>query len=931
MAHRGNPHSLPDAGSVVGREPELAEIEGFLTQTPSPAALILAGPAGIGKTTLWQAGVSAARAADHGVLVSRPLESDATVSLAGVSDLLDEIVDEVAGELPEPQQQALNAALLREGDPRAPPEPRALNAAVRGVLRAAAAARPLLVAIDDLQWLDRPSMETLRHAVRRLDEDEVHLLVAERETPQPTAADLGLPSDRVNRVEVGPLDLEEIRELIASQLGRHPPRPVLRRIAELSGGNPFYALELCRLTGDESGAQATSFATGEDLQRLVGDRLWELPQDTRDALGTVAALARPSAAVVSAALEEEATLDAAFRAGVLAEDGELLRFAHPLLAAAAYAALPPRSRREAHARLAAIVEDPEERSRHLAAAAVAPDATVAAALDAGARAAGSRGAPSAAAELLERAASLTPLDDRTAAARRLLDAARDHIRAGDSHRGVVICRTLVAELEPGPLRAEALLTLALNEGIVSDAIALGRQAVQECGDDPDLRVDCLLSLAEAMRGDDWSAARATAQEALAIAQTASRPALRAALTSVGQLEALMTPGGGRAMLRDAIAIEVELTFPFSWWDPAMDLGGAQVWADELDEARALLEAARQRAADTGDEDCAEALCRLLAQLEVRAGNLARARAHAEAGMAIAEHKQAGWSLSSHLFARALVAAHQGDVDLARKLTTRGLAMAEEVGEELYGILHHCVLGFLELSLGDAGKALSHLEPLPTRLERLGIHEPREPGALVSEEDAIEALIGAGRVEEAEARLEPWEALGREIGRPRVLATAARARGLLAADRGDHDRAIASLEEAVGHHDRFPVPIERGRTLVALGTARRRAGQRRKARATLEEALELFEQIGARIWADRARAELGRIGGRASSGDQLTPTERRVAELVAEGRTNKDVAAALFVTVRTVESNLTRVYSKLGMHSRTELAARGLPPDDEPSR
>ena len=187
----------------------------------------------------------------------------------------------------------------------------------------------------------------------------------------------------------------------------------------------------------------------------------ELPRDTRDALGTVAALARPSAAVVGEVLDDEAALDPAFRAGVLAEDGELLRFAHPLLAAAAYAALPPRRRREAHARLAAIVDDPEERARHLAAATVAPDAAVAAALDAGARAADSRGAPAAAGELLERAASLTPDDDRAAAARRRLDAARDHVRAGDDRRGVDICRCLVTELEPGPLRAEALRTLAL--------------------------------------------------------------------------------------------------------------------------------------------------------------------------------------------------------------------------------------------------------------------------------------------------------------------------------------------------------------------------------------------------------------------------------------------------------------------------------------
>ena len=757
MAHRGNPQSLPSGtDSVVGREPELAEIDEFLTQTSPPAALVLAGPAGIGKTTLWQAGVAAAREADHGVLVSRPLESDVTVSLAGLSDLLEGVVDEVAEELPGPQERALNMALLREDDPRTPPDPRALHAAVRSVLRAAAAVRPVLVAIDDLQWLDRPSIDALRHAMRRLDEDEVRLLAAERESPESAAPNLGLPAQRVNRMEIGPLDADEIRELLARQLDRHPPRPVLRRITELSGGNPFYAVELCRATDDESVERATGFAQGEDLQRLVGHRLSELPPGTRDALGTVAALARPSSAVVSEVLDDETALDPAFRAGVIGEDGELVRFAHPLLAAAAYAALPPRRRREAHGRLAAIVDDPEERSRHLAAAALAPDAAVAAVLDAGARAADSRGAPAAAAELLERAASLTPNADLEAAARRRVDAARHHLRAGDDRRGVDICRTLVTELGPGPLRAEALRTLAVNEQVVSEAVALGRRAVKECGDDPDLRVECLLSLAEPMRGDDWGAARATTQEALALARTASRPALRAALAAAGELEVLMTPGGGRELLREALTLEAELTSPFGWWDPAITLGAAHIWADELDEARELLESARERAMDAGDEESVEDSDRYLAQLEVRAGRLARARAYAEEGIAMAGREEPSWVLSGQLFARALVAAHEGDADLARKHTARGLSMAEELGDENFAILQHCVLGFLELSLGNPGEALSHLEPLPARLERLGIREPREPGAFLSDEDAIEAMIGAGRVEEAEARLEAWE-------------------------------------------------------------------------------------------------------------------------------------------------------------------------------
>ena len=186
-----------------------------------------------------------------------------------------------------------------------------------------------MIAIDDVQWLDPPSLAVLRHAMRRLQEDEVRLLIAARAPPGTASPDLGLAAERVIRVSIGPLELEEIGELIAREQDRRLPRPVLRRIAELSGGNPFYALELCRSTDRGSVDELTGFAKGEDLQRLVGDRLATLPQATQDALGTIAALARPSTAMVTEVVDEEAALDAAFRAGVLEEDSHRLRFAHP--------------------------------------------------------------------------------------------------------------------------------------------------------------------------------------------------------------------------------------------------------------------------------------------------------------------------------------------------------------------------------------------------------------------------------------------------------------------------------------------------------------------------------------------------------------------------------------------------------------------------
>jgi DNA-binding CsgD family transcriptional regulator len=932
MAHRGNPHTLgAGAGIVLGRESELALIQRFMGETSPPAALVLEGSAGIGKTTLWAAGVAAAREQGYRVLTSRPLEADTTLALAGLVDLLGGLVDDFVGQLPGSQERALMTALRRQSVDEAV-DPLALSAAVGGTLRAAADERPLLVAIDDWQWLDRPTIDLLRHSMRRLPDREVRLLVARRTsepgTPLPV---LGLGSESVERLVVVPLDMAVIDKLAAAELGHHLSRPALRRVAELSGGNPFYALELCRMIDRGSAAELDQPGRNTELQGLIGDRLADLPEPTRDALGTVAALADPSSATLAEVLGDFSALDAAFRAGVLGEDGALVRFSHPLLAAAAYAWLPPARRQEIHARLAADATDPEERARHLAAAVVVPDAQVAHALDEGAAAASRRGVPSVAAALYERAASLTPKEDRDSGARRRLDAAEHHVTAGGSGRGLEIYRELAAELGPGPQRARALRALSdIGRVPTSEATVYGRQAVLEAERDPELRARCLLTLANVvLLGEDFGRARTMVHEGLASARTSgTAETLIKALSMAGDIEAYVSPGGGFDLLREGAALEGDQFLPPAHHSPTAVLGTKLMAADAPEQARPLLERIQRRALDAGDEYGAAGIMCHLSEVEVRAGNLARARSYADRALAIQELGEVDQDVGHILYVRSLVAANEGDAEQAREFASRGLVIAEQVGDRLLPIGHRSVLGFVELSLGNPGPALAQLEPLPELLEQMGIGEP---GIFPCQADLIEALIGVGRIDDAEARLEPWERLGREIERPRVLATAARARGLLAADQEDLDRAIGSFEQALGHHDRLPVPIERGRTLVALGSAYRRAGQRRKARATLEEALELFERIGARIWADRARAELGRLGGRAPSGDELTPTERRVAELVAQGRTNRDVAAALFVTVRTVEANLTRVYAKLGIRSRTELAARGLPSEDEPSR
>ncbi|HET7854822.1 MAG TPA: LuxR C-terminal-related transcriptional regulator [Gaiellaceae bacterium] len=268
-----------------------------------------------------------------------------------------------------------------------------------------------------------------------------------------------------------------------------------------------------------------------------------------------------------------------------------------------------------------------------------------------------------------------------------------------------------------------------------------------------------------------------------------------------------------------------------------------------------------------------------------------------------------------LYVRALIAALRGDVETTRLLAQRGLELVP--GKSIFFVQLESVLGFLELSLGDAAAAAEHLRPLPALLDRMGYGEPSVNRVLPN---AIEALVQLGELDEARPLVDKLEERGRSLDSPWSLATGARCRGLLFSGAGDLDGALEAFHHALSEHERMPGPFERGRTLLALGSAERRLRQQRAARESLAAAKEVFEQVGTPLWTVKARKELARVGGRAPRRDgALTETERRIAELVARGMANKEVAATLFVTVRTVEANLTRIYAKLGIRRRTELA------------
>jgi len=807
---------------------------------------------------------------------------------------------------------------LRVSPGEAPVDARAVGAATLALLREAASRSPVLLAIDDLQWLDPASAAAVRFALRRLDSEPVALFATLRLAGGMDLLDVGLAPERLTRIAVGPLDLGALQRILQHRLGEPVPRPAVARLADVSGGNPYYALELARAAVREAGGAglSTDAPLPEGIYAVLQDRMRALPEATRDALGMVAAMGHPTIAAVQAAGDAGA-LDPAFAEGVVSEQRERIRFEHPLLAEAAYRLLPPSRRQAIHSRLAAVASDVEERALQLAAATTAPDARAAADVEAGAEAAAARGAPAAAGELMEAAARVEPVME--VAARRRIAAVRHHTSAADGRRAMALADALIEELPAGPLRSRALAARAEGEGPVAELLGFASQAVEEAGHDVEALIEALVTkgMFQSIEGDDDDGYQCMKRAYDMCGPSSPRELHVRALGAYAEYAQWRGEPGGMELLREAAALEGGDLIPNAYWGPGTALGRALVFADELEEGRPLLEGRYQRALELGDDESRAGLSLHLAELEIKAGRFDAALHYAEDGLAIQEGSYAEEAQGSLSYVIAAIRAYKGDVEGARELALRGLARCESHGDALFATMHRVVLGFLELSLGDHAEALEWVGSVAQRFRARSM----DPGLphLASIPDAAEALGALDRLDEAEELVEAWDEAGERFERPRVRATAARCRALTAAARGDVEAALPHAEASVEQLRSLPLPFERARSLIVLGTVNRRTRRKAAARAALQEALDELEAMGARLWADRARAELARIGGRARAGG-LTPTEERVAELVAEGRSNKEVAEALFVSVRTVEANLTRIYAKLGIRSRTELMA-----------
>jgi DNA-binding CsgD family transcriptional regulator len=913
---------------VVGREEELEAVRAFAVGEGS-TALVLEGEAGIGKTTLLREAVAAASGAGASVLMARPAPAEAALAFAGLGDLLGDGLDGLVSELPAPQAKALEVALLRRQASGGPVNAHTVSAGVLSALRVLAGRSPIVVAVDDVQWLDRGTAAALAFALRRLSDDRVRLVASlRREDPLvPVELIESLPAERVVRLQVGSLSAAALHRVVRLHAGRALPRPVLERIHELTAGNPFYALQLARSL-PEHGPEA-SLQIPPSLEALTRDRLARLQRPVRRLLEPAALLRDPSVAMLEALSKEPERvgerLDRAVAAGVLEITSEKVRFAHPLLAEGMAAMIGPRRRRELHADLARLVEEPEQRARHIAQATSRPSAEVADEIEAGARAATARGASAAAAELLEIAAALTPKDRQTDRWRLTVEAAGVYKPAGLPGRGRQLLEASLSELPSGVQRADALVALARLSNYDFEAAdrALEQALAEARGDDERLSVIHRERAYGSSSHIGHEAALAHAQLAVAAATRAGEP--RVLIPALSFLAALETWSGHiePESLERALELQRRERLPLAYTDsPNLVKGLRLMVADRLDEARDLFQAEAADAERGGDDYTYSSLLVYLTELECRAANFRTAAAHASECWVRSEQRGEQYQGGAALWAKALADAHLGRVEEARAAAELGTRLSTEIGEEVYRVLNRFALGFLELSLGDLVRADAILRTLPPRLADLGWNEP---SLFPVWPNAIEALIGVGEHDLAARYLDLFRERALHCDCPWALATAARCQGLLLLAEGDTDGSLAACDQALHEHRRTPGAFERCRTLLTLGSAQRRARRLRDARETLGQALASFDELGAPLWADKARAELGRIGGRTSSRDELTPSEQRVAALVAEGKTNKEVAAALMVSVHTVEATLTQVYRKLDVRSRTELARRYPPP------
>jgi DNA-binding CsgD family transcriptional regulator len=907
------------SGALVGRERECTAIDRLLeTSARESGSLVLRGDAGIGKTALLT--YAAERAGGGRVLRTAGVEAESDLGFAGLYGLLHPIEDKL-GELPETQAGALAGALGL--GPSIGSDRLLVSAATLSLIAAAADDGPLLCLIDDAQFLDAASADALVFSARRLAAEPVALLFAVREGAGRGFAAPGLPE----------LVLEGLGAEAAAQLletsAPAAADPVRVWLLAEAAGNPLALLELpsglsaTQLQGRAALPESVPLSTR--LRSAFLQRIDSVPLETRTALliaalddgGEVATVVR---AAGEAGLPEDA-LDAGERTGLLRTVGERIVFRHPLVRSALLESSTHSQRRGAHRALAAALSDTQDADRrvwHQALATMVADENIAGELEASARRSQERAAHASAATAFIRAAELSADEERRTG--RLAAAAEAAWAAGQPERArELIARALplaTAQVRVGLLQLRGRVEAATGD--LRSAVAVLLEAADE-SEDASLTLELLIDATEAAEyAGDYAQAAALGARAGAIEARSETDRFRVAALSGIAAELGGDHERAAPLLQEAIRCADQLEDPRSlvWASLVATMGTmGGTLGDGLPHASRAVTIARER----GLLSILPATLWAQAVALVDLGRFNLGRSAAEEGIRLASDFGHHWGASWNLTVLALLDALRGDESGAREHADEAIKLAAIGGATMILGSAEWALGQLELTLGRPDEATDRL----LAVSDVARPESNPLTALWSIPDLIEAAARSGRLDETADRFGRYMDWAQHSPSPARLPLLARCRAL--AGEGD----VRDQFEAALAPNASLSPFQEGRTELLYGGWLRRERHRSEARQHLRRAADLFRQVGVPPWEERAVAELRATGETArrrdpSTLDQLTPQELQIAGLVADGMTNRQIAAQLYLSPRTIDYHLRKVFTKLGVTSRTELVRMVVP-------
>jgi DNA-binding CsgD family transcriptional regulator len=896
---------------LVGRDRECARIDELLegALAGESGALIVRGEAGIGKTALLD--YAAARADGMQLLATAGVEAEADLAFAGLYGLLRPILDGLS-ELSELQANALAGALGLA--PASGSERFLVSAAVLGLLAEAAEERPLLCLVEDAHWLDTPSAEALVFAARRLRAEGVAILFAVREGEGRTLEGHGLPELLVTGLE------DEDALTLLSDRSSELVSSVRERLLAEAAGNPLALLELPAGLSVEQrvGIEALpeSVPLTARVQAAFAARVEGLPATTQTMLLIAAADDTGDVAtVVSAAGELGVSVEAlepAEASGVIRTDGGKIAFRHPLVRGAVLGAATLAQRQRTHAALAAVLTGEEHADRrvwHHALATLTADENVAAALEAAARRSRLRGGHASAATAFERAAELS--DAESTRSRRLAEAAEAAWAAGQPERARGLVTRSLATAD-GQQRVRLLYLSGVIEarsGWLPDALAPVLEAI-EGSEDASLTLEMLYDGYEfASYAKAHDQLHELTRRAAELEPTSeSDRFIATALTAWGS-ELSGDYARGALLAAEAIALAERVDDPRSLILAAVTADREGSWGDGLPYANRAVAFARERGLVSV---LPQALAAQSTEL-IGGSRFDLAYSVAEEGRRLALDIGQPWTAGWNVANLATVEALRGQEGEARAHIDTVQQLVAASGAKL-SILDQLVLGLLDLTLGRSAEALEHLSGYAAAPAGVLM----TPHPVLRLPDVVEAAARANQFDEAADHLARFQEWVERFATPARLSLLARCQALTAeADAEPHFVRSLELAEALS-------PLERARTELLYGEWLRRERRRVDARPHLRTALELFQQLGLPPWEERARGELRASGETArrrdpSTRDQLTPQELQIAHLVAEGMTNREIGTQLYLSPRTIDYHLRKVFAKLQIASRGDLA------------